>query len=284
MAQDLLLGDVGGSGSRWARLSDDAVVWSADDLPGANPATGTVEALGRALRERSGEMGRPRSVVVYGAGCGSMEQKDRMHALLATEFKNAAISVMDDLLGAARALHGDGEGRVLILGTGMNAGHYDGRTIKTRIRSLGFVLGDEGSGADIGRCLFRDALRGEMPPHVQAALFGTKDLDLAATRSAIYGSVPMARVLAGPVRHLHRIREDPYVLDLLGERFGRLAFLLERELGRGTFRATGSVAWAFQDALQHALHDHGLGVDTVQRDPLEGLITYHRAHPTQAPH
>ncbi|MCB0790252.1 MAG: hypothetical protein H6595_03860 [Flavobacteriales bacterium] len=283
MSQDLLLGDVGGSGSRWALLSNDALTWSAGDLPGANPATGSMDDLGQALQERSPVMGSPGLVMVYGAGCGTRKRGERVRMLLGKVFKEADIVVADDLLGAARALFGDRGGHALILGTGMNAGHFDGRKIDHRIRSIGYILGDEGSGADIGRCLFRDALRGDMPRHVEEALFGGDGLDPSAVVETIHRSASTAMALAGPVKHLGQVREDPYVHQLLRERFGAMALQVGRELGAGTFRAVGSVAWAFASELRDAFQEHGSMLDTVVRDPMDGLIAYHRTHPMSPP-
>src|SRR5690606_20564764 len=95
-----------------------------------------------------------------------------------TLWPSARIVVDSDLVGAARGLCGTTPGLVLILGTGMNAGWYDGAALHQPMPSLGWILGDEGSGADIGRTLLRDAFYKRMPADVSQALFGDAGPDL----------------------------------------------------------------------------------------------------------
>lgn len=279
-----LIADTGGTSSRWALLGEggETTVW--DDLPGFNPATGDPAAFQAQLRERIALRTVPeqvRQLVVYGAGCGTEERKARMREAVQAIWPEAAITVETDLLGAARGLCGDRPGLVLILGTGMNAGHYDGTALQQRLPSLGYVLGDEGSGADIGRHLLTEALYGRMPADVYAGLFPA-GLDLGEVVQRTYRSASPQAYLASFTARCADHLEEPYLRDLLTGRFRALAELLERFFptpASAEVHATGSVAFGFQDVLGPCLTERGFRLTDVQRGPLPGLVQYHRQRP-----
>ena len=103
----------------------------------------------------------------YGAGCSTDQKCNQIDSVLQDFFKTANIEVHHDLLGAARALCGHERGIACILGTGCNSCYYDGDEIKEQIYSLGYVLGDEGSGAYMGKLLIRDFYQNRMPADIQ---------------------------------------------------------------------------------------------------------------------
>ncbi|MBK6629249.1 MAG: hypothetical protein IPG35_16925 [Flavobacteriales bacterium] len=274
----VLIGDVGGSSSRWAvsgagspRLLHDDGPW-----PGYNAASGDPTALMHRLRAAATGLGAVEKVMVHAAGCGTGERAKRFADELAVLFPDSVIHVEGDLLGAARAMWGTGPGRILIVGTGMNAAHYDGERLATGIPSLGYILGDEGSGADIGKALLRDAFRGRMPSRVRSVVFGDH-LALADVIEAVYRRPGAAATIAAPVKRLLAVRDEPYVQQLLADRFGALAAEVVRVLGPWELRAVGSVAAGFQQELSVALAAQGLSLTRTLADPLPGLITYVQA-------
>lgn len=273
----LLIGDVGGSSSRWALVEGLHTTLLHEDgpWPGWNAATGDGAALMGRLHEAASRLAGVDRVLVHAAGCGTAARAQRLATALAPLLPQAEIAVEDDLLGAARAVWGNTPGLALIAGTGMNAGRYDGGRLCAGIPSLGYILGDEGSGADIGRALLRDALRERMPPQVCEAVFGSVPV-LAEVVEQLYRRGGGAAFLAGPVARLAAVRDEPYVRALLGERFDALAAEVGRVLGEGELRAVGSVAAGFREELAAALQRHGLVLTRAVADPLPGLITYAR--------
>lgn len=276
----LLIGDIGGTGSRWALAARPGTPSRPIDLPGFNPVTGGPAALQAALR-RSGigeEAGDgPLQVVAYGAGCGAKARADRLRAALADVWPHARIQVETDLLGAARSLYGNDAGLVLILGTGMNAGYYDGRFLHLPMPSLGYILGDEGSGADIGKHLLRDALNGVLPEPLKARLF-PNGLALPEVLESTYRSPGPQVYLASFAASLADHVEDTYVHDLVTARFVALTRLLgrcfsEQELQQ--VRASGAVAFGFRQLLAEVLERRRMRLVTVVRDPMPGLLAYH---------
>lgn len=275
----LLLADIGGSSSRWAVLTDKGAANLTEQVtwPGFNPATGSGEDLVRKLGTQRGSFVGLDQAHLYAAGCGTSERAALLRGVLQAALPGVRIDVHSDLLGSARALWGGKAGGVMILGTGMNAGFYDGRSLARTVPSLGYLLGDEGSGADLGRCLFRDALRDHMPDEVRSVVFGADGPDLPQTIQTIYRSGSPAKALAAPVVGLAPQRAHPYVQDLLALRFKLLASELERMLEAGEIRATGAVAFGFREELASALAVHGIRLTLVERDPMAGLLRYYLA-------
>ncbi|MCB0756897.1 MAG: hypothetical protein KDC01_00445 [Flavobacteriales bacterium] len=279
----LLIGDIGGSSSRWALLDGKATSPLPRTLPGFNPVTGDPLALQEALR---GTVAVPDEgsleVIAYGAGCGTKVRAERLRAALAEVWPKARIEVESDLLGAARGLYGHDDGLVLVLGTGMNVGHYDGEFLHAPMPSLGYILGDEGSGADIGKHLLRDALYGLVPGHLQTALF-SKGMDLGAVLESTYRMPGPQRYVASFTAPLAEHVHDTYVHDLVVSRFFALTRLLARFFSARELqqvRASGSVAFGFRELLRDALAQRGMHLTAVERDPLQGLMQYHAPNAT----
>lgn len=284
--QPILIGEIGGSSSRWAFLpaSGPAVLLPAkgERLPGFNPVAGDAVLFASAVRthldQHCPEALAAAVVHIYGAGCGAPDRQARMKEVLSPLFPAAAMHVQSDLDGAALGLCGATPALVLILGTGMNAGYYDGRILHRPMPSLGYILGDEGSGADLGRTLLQDAFYRRIPADDALTLFGPEGLALDRVIADVYRSGAPSRALASYTGLLLPHRELPYVHGLVASRFHALAELLKTFFTleqRADFCATGSVAWGFKEWLSEVLLDHGMTLRTVERDPLPGLVAHH---------
>lgn len=286
MPDGLVIGEIGGSSSRWAWLHADAcrlLPTEGRAIPGFNPLNGDadafVEGATACFMEMCPEMREASRVIVYGAGCGDSERSERMRGVLQRIWPGAGVRVESDLMGAAHGLFGTAHGLVIILGTGMNAGYFDGERLHRPMPSLGFILGDEGSGADIGRHLLQDACYGRMPSHVRERLFGPGGPDLPAVLDALHRGPFPARSLAAHTAALAGLLDESYVRELVLSRFHAFAELLVAFFGReqrATVHAAGSVAWGFREVLAQCLADHGMALATVERDPLKGLVEHHR--------
>jgi N-acetylglucosamine kinase-like BadF-type ATPase len=264
----LLIGDIGGTSSRWALVPGKGIDGDEVRLAGFNPATGHPALMLDGLRKWAGRIPREAlEVMAYGAGCGTAARAERMRAALAEVWPDARITVESDLLGAARGL----------FGTGMNAGRYDGRNLHTPMPSLGYILGDEGSGADIGKHLLRDALHGRLPAPLMDALF-PGGLVLADVLDKLHRQAAPQAYLASFAGRLAPHGDEGYVRDLLAARFAALAALLAHYFPgpRLQVRACGSVALGFSAALRAALAEEGLELTLTVGDPLAGLLQFHR--------
>jgi glucosamine kinase len=274
-----LVADIGGSSSRWVVLAGDAEPRVIEGLPGFNPAVGDPVVFQEALRERfDGEGLTVSSVHAYGAGCGHVDRAARLERVLRSVWPATEVSVASDLLGAARGSLGDRSGFVLILGTGLNAGWFDGIRLHQPMPSLGYILGDEGSGADIGKHAVIDALHGRMPKPVMERVF-PGGIDVATTVAEVYrGTAPQAW-LASFTERIAGV-EHPYAQALIVARFQALADRLVEHFPadqRAVVEATGSVAFGLQGMLREVLAARRMRLNAVQRSPMAGLLRYHAA-------
>lgn len=287
MERPIVVADIGASSSRWAWWKGDGQVHHlpADGeagLPGFNPLRGDGRSFGEQLHKRLSAAGgvlKAGQVHVYGAGCGDPVREARLHDVLAPLFTHAEVSIASDLLGAARGLLDRDAGLVLILGTGMNAGFFDGRMLHTPMPSLGYLLGDEGSGADIGRHLLREALYGRLPEDLLRGLFGDAGPDLQHVLGEVYGAVMPAPVLARRTAALAQQLHHPVARDLIASRFDALADVIAHSFTteqRARVVATGSVAHGLSDLLRERLALKGMELQRTRPDPLEGLVAHHR--------
>ncbi len=156
----ILVADCGSTKCAWV-LIDTPAGEKCFETPGMNPAVNAPEAVARWVAGSLAGIDREGVVEArfYGAGCAGAGAR-AMEAALAAALPNALVEVESDLLGAARALFGHSAGVACILGTGSNSGHYDGAAIVKNVRPMGFIIGDEGSGAALGRMLLNQYYKG----------------------------------------------------------------------------------------------------------------------------
>lgn len=275
------MADIGGTSSRWALLDDGGEPDDGWSLPGFNAAVGDPAIFNRALNEQF--RGRPEVLAadhlhIYGAGCGSPLRKERLASVLRGIWPEATIDVQSDLLGAARAMHGTEAGFILILGTGMNAGWYDGHDVLTPMPSLGYILGDEGSGAHIGKAVLRAALLGRFHPDILAAVF-PDGITMDEVSSQVYRGIAPQVWLASLAGRLAAVADHAQAHELLIGCFDELATLLPRFFSARQLKevkASGSIAAGYRSALKHALATRSMDLNDVQASPLPGLLSYHR--------
>jgi len=152
--------DGGSTKCHWLAFGDGPDVLFAS--PGLNPLMLNFnEIVSRFLQAAEGrEVGLVDEIYYYGAGCIGGEVNSKVAKAISQVFGCQSVVVYSDILGAARATLGRSSGIACILGTGCNSCHYDGENIVSNIPPLGYILGDEGSGADIGKRIVADALKG----------------------------------------------------------------------------------------------------------------------------
>ncbi len=215
----------------------------------------------------------PTAICFYGAGCRG-EGTERMERIFRKLFPNATdITVGSDLIGTAKALIGGGSGIACILGTGSNSCLVvDGQTV-ANVSPLGYVLGDEGSGAVLGRRLIGDVLKKQLPEHVCKAFHDTYTLTGDEIISRVYREPFGNRFLASFAPFLHAHREEPAVRALLLDEFARF-FRRNVLLYRRTdlpVSFTGSIAYHFREELAMAAEACGCTLGRILQSPLDGI-------------
>ena len=216
-------------------------------------------------------------VFYYGAGCATESICTQMAALLKEFFPNAAITVDSDMLGAARALCGRTEGVTCILGTGSNSCLYDGKSIVDQIPSLGFILGDEGSGAALGRRLIGDCLKRQLPDTVSREFMERYSLTKESIIESVYRKPLPNRFIAGFAPFVYEKRAVPEVhkmiIQCFQEFFTRNVINYHKPWLPVHF--VGSLAGSFADELKETADSLGMTIGKIEASPMKGLVDYH---------
>jgi N-acetylglucosamine kinase-like BadF-type ATPase len=274
----LLVVDSGSTKSDWCLVLPDGTRRSYAGK-GINPLHVSRGNLPAAIGERMPyelQGVQPEQLFFYGAGCTQASATRALAEALACVFAQAKIAVQPDFLGAARALFGDRSGLVAVLGTGSSCGIYDGRNVVKHSNALGYIVGDEGSAADMGKRLLRAYFYGQLP----AALAQQPELQ-GLTREqmlhAVYHGDAPAEYLAGFSAFLVKNRGNDFVrslvcrsLDSFFENHVKPMYSVGHRVG-----VVGSVGFLLADMLREVAQKHGITSLEILRYPIARLASYH---------
>lgn len=251
---------------------------------GLNPAVMSAEeveekiakALNHCLQSLSISAADVDNVFFYGAGCiagRTVVVSESIQSILV----DARIYVADDLLGAARALCGHKAGIACILGTGSNSCLYNGENIVAHTPALGYVLGDEGSGAVLGRKFLNAVLKQTLPENIRKRFLQESGLDMAEVINRVYRSPAPNRFLASMSKYIHGYLDEKEVRDIVVDNFED--FICNNILAYGdefrTINVVGSIAYHYKEQLTEAASRNGFQIGKIIKSPIEGLIEYH---------
>lgn len=217
-------------------------------------------------------------VYFYGAGCISEEVCDNVRRAIAQNIPAKIIDVHTDLLAAARALCGREPGIACILGTGSNSCYYDGEKIADNVSPLGFILGDEGSGAVLGKLLVGDVLKNQIPKDLCDKFLKQYDLDRIKIIQRVYREPGANRFLASLAPFLLQNIEEPAIHRLVLNSFK--SFFVRNianypDYKNLTINFIGSIAFYYKDVLAEAASAVDCHIGTIIKSPMEGLIAFH---------
>jgi N-acetylglucosamine kinase-like BadF-type ATPase len=275
-----LIADGGATKTDWA-LVDNGKLISRIYTLGMNPFQASEEIIENIVRDElvtqlPAQAISP-SIFFYGAGC-TPEKCIVIKGILSKFFPESNIFVSSDLLGSARGLCGHQPGIACILGTGSNSCYYDGENIAENTPSLGYVLGDEGSGAVIGKTLVADILKGIMPEHITKKFYEETQLTKADILDKVYRQPMPSRFLASMTPFVSRHKEEePFLRDLAVRNF-RLFFsrcIVPYKRPHLKVNFVGGLAFSFETELKEAAAAEGFEVGKIAKGPMEGLILYH---------
>ncbi len=222
--------------------------------------------------------GLPETIYYYGPALHSAFNREKLRALLAQTFPEVReIQVEHDLLAAARASWGFEPGIVAILGTGSNCAWWNGHAFERQAGGHGYLLGDEGSGADLGKHLLSALLHGELPSDLATAFAAQFPTSPLALRQAVYRAVRPSALLASFAPFLSAHLSHPWVKALVLDRFRSF---IRRTWGRWPdklpIRYVGSVALYFAPFLEQATQELGGKWDGVIPQVALSLLAYHQ--------
>lgn len=220
-------------------------------------------------------------IYFYGSGCGSAANQVKVKLIFSKFYPLSKAEVYPDTLGACHALLGDKPGIACILGTGSNACVYDGEEITQSIVSLGYIIGDEGSGCHIGKRIVHDYFLGIMPDDLRAEFDAKYHLDKDAFLKKVYHGDQPSRYLAKFSKFAGKNKEHPYIVKAVGECFNMFVDCYLKEiyslasLGRNDVGFVGSVAYYFRDILTKCLANHKIKCQKILKNPMDGLVEYY---------
>ena len=213
----------------------------------------------------------------YGAGCVADKIEMVIHAI-AQSFTQSQIYVESDLLAAARGLLQHEAGIACILGTGSNSCFYDGKNIVSNVSPLGFILGDEGSGAVLGKKFIADCLKNQLPEELKNKFLTTFGLTANDIINHVYRNPFPNRYLAQFTPFLADNMAEPAIYNLIFDSF--TDFFVRNVMQYPNFEEypvsfVGSIAYYFKDILEVVAFELGITLGEIKQSPLEGLVAFH---------
>lgn len=281
----ILIADSGSTKTTWLCLGNEGVT-----TLGINPIRDNEEAISKAIERgrealynQSIENGQnsfqPQDVdhvFFYGAGC-IPPYSTTVKRLVQRAYPNAEVQVESDMMGAALALCGHNEGIACILGTGSNSCHFDGKKIINQTPALGYILGDEGSGASLGKRLVGDILKKQLPLSIQNAFYDETALSQHEIIDRVYRQPMPNMFLAGLTPFLARHLDNSKIEALVIDEFRRFLRRNIKNYGRPELPVhfVGGITATFAKQLQIAIEKEGLILGQIMAHPIVGMGKYH---------
>lgn len=217
-------------------------------------------------------------IFYYGTGCANPVNAKSVKKALGKVFTNAKVDVTHDLMAAARALCGKEKGIACILGTGSNSCYYDGKKIVKNSPGLGYVLGDEGSGAYLGKKVIQYYLYGTFDYELRGRFDLTYTTNTAEILENVYKKPLPNRYLAGFAKFLAENRGHYMIENIIEDGLNDFFFnhlCKYRETWTFPIHFAGSIAFGFKDIVQQLCNSYEFEMGRVMKNPMEGLIAYH---------
>ncbi len=220
----------------------------------------------------------PEEIYYYGTGCSNPANVKSVKTALQNVFGRVKIHVDHDLMGAARALCGNEPGVACILGTGSNSCYYNGKRIVKNSPGLGFILGDEGSGAYLGRKVVQHFLYNTFDPDLMDRFNAKYNTNAVEILEAVYKGPLPNRFLASFTVFLAENRGHYMIENIIEDSFNDFFFnhlYKYKESWTHPIHFIGSVAYGFKDVLKEMCSNYELQLGKVLKQPMDGLVKYH---------
>lgn len=274
----VIIAESGATKTDWRSIADGGQVVSVQTA-GLNPVTmsgdSMREIIASAVPALNPDGRQVSNVFFYGAGLVSGEAVSMLEGLIGMWCPFAQIEFHTDMEAAGRAVFGNGKGVVAIMGTGSNSCSWSQGKIIRNIRPGGFILGDEGSGAALGRMFLSDYIKGLVPENLSSRFELEYGLDYAAIVKGVYRSDAPSRFVASFARFVCDNRDEEYAAGLLE---ANLRSFMERSLvryGQDKVGVVGSFGCACRQELEALGREYGLEFVKFVPSPIDGLVDFH---------
>lgn len=278
----ILIVESGSTKTEWRYISGPTQAYESFFSDGINPYYQLAADITAAQRPTLEKLSQKsiQYVFYYGTGITDEGKSEIINQVLRPFVGDAQISVANDLIAAGISLCGNEPGIACILGTGANSGYFEEGKLKEQIPPLGFWLGDEGSGANLGKRLVLTYLHHELPIDLREAFikrFG-KLSRLDIFEHAYQKEFPN-RWFATFSKFLFDHRKHPFCYELIEKAFQEFCqlYLVKYDAAKTVpVHFTGSVAFYYSDILKRVVANSGLRVGIISEAPMAGLTLFHK--------
>jgi N-acetylglucosamine kinase-like BadF-type ATPase len=274
----IAIADSGSSKTDWLFISGNET--TAIETMGINPFYQETDQIISGIKSSIAEnlCNKVKRVYFFGAGCIKGKTDKTVADALISVFSGAKVQVEDDMTGAAKALLGSKQGIACILGTGANSCFYNGREITDKIPALGFILGDEGSGAHLGKIFLNDYFKRAIPVELMTRIDAELKLDMAEVLNSVYKQTYPSRYLAGFSKYIYQYKTHSYIQGLVKQSFTEFFINnIERYENhqKTTVNFVGSIAFYYKDILKEVAFDRNIKIEQIIKKPIDGLKLYY---------
>jgi N-acetylglucosamine kinase-like BadF-type ATPase len=220
-------------------------------------------------------------IYFYGSGCGTVENALLVETQLQKVFPYAKVTVKEDLTAAAYAAYNGKPAIVCILGTGSNSCYFDGESIRRDLPSLGFLIGDEGSGSALGKHLVRRFFMKKLPQDLHQEFVETYHLTIEDAIKNMYHNPRANAYLAEFNKFVVQRKQHPYFQNMVFDEmknFFEYQVLPYEEAREAEINFIGSIAYYYEDILRAAAAELNLTVGHIVQKPIESLVEYHKKY------
>jgi N-acetylglucosamine kinase-like BadF-type ATPase len=277
-----LIADSGSTKTDWVLLDNNNQIIFQYKTIGFNPYFQSSEDIYNEIKtnllpDLNSKISKIKSIAYYGAGCSTPDKIKVVKQGLYLAFGDVPSEVNHDLLASARAICGKEAGIACILGTGSNSCLYDGNEIIENVPSVGYLFGDHGSGAHIGKTFIQYYFDGALPTHLAKA-FEKSGYHREVILENVYKKPMPSKYLAGVMTFLCNYNNDSFVKKIITECFEQF---FDAQVSKYTdakkwpVNSVGSIAYYYEEILEEVARNKGYKIGNIIKSPIDGLIKYH---------
>ena len=276
----ILIADSGSTKTDWRLIAGEEI--RSLSTRGINPYHSSKKEIAEELEklELGGDEQNILEIYFYGSGVANEEMKDIIHRALQNRIGvHPYIQIQDDLVGVARALFKEKSGIACILGTGSNSGLFKDGRIYDKVPAMGYSLGDEGGGADIGKRLVNGLHKRNLSDQLREAIIAEEGLSMDQILENVYNKPHANRYLASLTKIAAKHIENQEIRNIVSAAFEDF---IDKNISKYSKYSSldigfaGSVAWYFKEVLAEVMEKHHLKISLIIPSPIEGLVTYHK--------
>ena len=277
--KDFLIADAGTTKTEWAFFYEGKASPIRLKTEGINPAQMSIEQIKKTLLKVKNHFNLDRfdSIYYFGAGCATPLMVEKIRSAYSEIFKYRNINIGSDLKGAAIALLGNNKGLIGILGTGSSTGYFENGELLRQIPSLGFILGDEGSGTALGKRLLNAIYKKQLSKSIIEKFEQEYHLSLSVLIEEVYSKERPGAFIASFSPFLLKNKNDNSIRKMISEEFD--CFFKKNVLPYGTegreISLVGSIAYYYEDLVRESAKSNKIEIKEIIKEPMSALVRYY---------